>query len=185
MLYMIGGASRAGKSTAARRLLTEHHVPYLPTDMVMMALAQSMPGLGIDPDQPAPVRGEQLWPVLRAMAVNTLENNLDYLLEGDVLLPGNVAALESLWPGQIRACFIGYTDVLPAQKLAELRGQGDRPGNRWLRRQPDAYVLRFITVEMEFSRLLRAECAALGLAYFDTSRNFVEVIDDVVRYLGQ
>jgi hypothetical protein len=94
MLYIVGGASRAGKSTVARRLLTQHQIPYLPTDMIMMGLAQGMPELGIDPDQSQLVRGEQLWPVLRAMAGNSIANNTDYLLEGDVLLATRRRPLE-------------------------------------------------------------------------------------------
>ena len=37
MLYLIGGASRAGKSLLARRLLVEHGVPGFPLDALMMA----------------------------------------------------------------------------------------------------------------------------------------------------
>ena len=43
MLYLIGGASRAGKSLLARRLLAEHGVPGFPLDAIMMA-AVRQPG---------------------------------------------------------------------------------------------------------------------------------------------
>ena len=57
MLYLIGGASRAGKSLLARRLLAEHGVPGFPLDAIMMA-AQRLPvqreGLKLVPVQALP-----------------------------------------------------------------------------------------------------------------------------------
>lgn len=108
MLYLVGGASRAGKSTLARRLLLEKQVPYFPIDALMMGFANGWPQFGLDPDTSNFVRGEKLWPILRAMAVNIIEEaatHPSYLLEGDELLPGHVAELSHEYEGQIRACF--------------------------------------------------------------------------------
>ncbi len=39
MPYLVGGASRAGKSTLARRLLMERSIPYFSIDILMMGVA--------------------------------------------------------------------------------------------------------------------------------------------------
>jgi hypothetical protein len=69
MRYLLGGASRAGKSTLARRLLRERGVPYFPLDYLLLGLENGVPSLGVTPGNPAVV-GEQLWPLVRAMAKN-------------------------------------------------------------------------------------------------------------------
>ena len=63
MLYLIGGASRAGKSMLARRLLVEHGVPGFPLDAFMMA-AERLPGHGfaVQSGDSAYQRATALWP---------------------------------------------------------------------------------------------------------------------------
>ena len=73
MLYLVGGASRSGKSTIARRLLQQHGIPYFSIDILMMGFANGAPELDFDPDASEIARGEALWPILRAMCVNVLE----------------------------------------------------------------------------------------------------------------
>jgi hypothetical protein len=43
MLYLLGGAPRAGKFILAQRLLHERRVPYLPLDMLMIGFARGVP----------------------------------------------------------------------------------------------------------------------------------------------
>ena len=38
MIYLIGGASRSGKTSLVLRLLEEKSIPYLSTDVLMMGL---------------------------------------------------------------------------------------------------------------------------------------------------
>jgi hypothetical protein len=55
-----------------------------------MGLAHGWPPFGLDPDETAEKRGALLWPLIRAMAVNLLDEEAahpTYLLEGDALLP--------------------------------------------------------------------------------------------------
>jgi predicted kinase len=73
MLYLLGGASRAGKSTLARRLLMQQCIPYFSIDALMMGFVNGMPEFGLDPDESEQARAVRLWPLLRAMAVNFLE----------------------------------------------------------------------------------------------------------------
>src|ERR1044071_1292544 len=129
MLFVLGGASRAGKSIIAAKLLRETHIPYFSLDMLMMGLTNGMPQLGFDPDQSSQVNAEKLWPLLRAILVNILETEVDYLIEGDAILPKHVNELIQEFGPQVRACFIGYAEVVPAQKLADIRQFGGHPND--------------------------------------------------------
>jgi len=182
MIYLVGGASRAGKSTLARRLVQQQGIPYFPIDALMMAFANGYAAFGMDPNTPSETRGEQLWPILRALAVNLLEEERThptYLLEGDELLPKYVAELSSAYPGQVRACFIGYTRAAPAEKLQQVR-QAEPDWNTWC---PDQDVLAFLAYSVRFSRYLESECAAYGLPYFDGSDDFARATEEAGAYL--
>lgn len=48
MLYLIGGAPRAGKSMLAQRMLEQQKVAYFPTDLLTMGLTKAMPHLGLE-----------------------------------------------------------------------------------------------------------------------------------------
>lgn len=50
MLYLVGGASRAGKSTLSRRLLDRQRIPYFSIDVLAMGLVNGWPALRLDPD---------------------------------------------------------------------------------------------------------------------------------------
>jgi hypothetical protein len=181
VLLIVGGAPRTGKGILARRLLVETQLPYLSLDILKMGLVHAIPSLGVDPDASSIVVAEQLWPLVRAMAVNMIETGVPYIIEGEIL-PGHVGELEQLHPGEVRACFLGYADIAPRQKLREIREFGGHP-NDWTSTSPDAEVLDLIENAIGFSRYLSEECARLGIAYFDTSRDFHETLDRVAGYL--
>lgn len=182
MLYLIGGASRSGKSIVARRLLHERGIPYFSLDFLMMGLVNGLPELGFDPDQPSRVTAEKLWPLLRAVLVNILETEVDYLIEGDTILPQHVSELAQRFGPAIRACFIGYAEVAPGQKLADIRTFGGHP-NDWVSDYPDDYVLALVASMIQFSDYLSQTCAQFNLPYFDSSHDFSGAVEAAVTYL--
>jgi hypothetical protein len=182
MLYLLGGASRAGKSTLARRLLIERSIAYFSLDVLVMGLTHGLPQLGVDSDAPSQTRAEQLWPLIRAMCQNLLEEatvHPSYLLEGDILLPHGVAELVSEHPSDVRACFIGYTGDTPEVKLREVR-QCDPEWYTWA--APEE-VLAFLNDMVEYSRYLASECLTRGLPYVDGSTDLDGALCQAYRHL--
>ncbi|MEC1736353.1 hypothetical protein P9D87_05050 [Bacillus mojavensis] len=49
MLYLIGGSSRSGKTTTAKRMLAETKIPYFSLDYLMMGIANGVPEMDINP----------------------------------------------------------------------------------------------------------------------------------------
>jgi hypothetical protein len=181
MLLIVGGAPRTGKGIIARRLLVETRMPYLSLDVLKMGLVHAVPSLGVDPDASSIAVSEQLWPLVRAMAVNMIETGVPYIIEGEIL-PKHVDELGRLHPGEVRACFLGYAGIEPQRKLREVREFGGHP-NDWTSTSPDAEELGLIEDAIGFSRYLSDECARLGIAYFDTSRDFLPTLDRAATYL--
>ena len=181
MLLFIGGAARTGKGILARRLVTEMHMPYLSLDVLKMGLTRGVPEYDIDPNAGGIVVGERMWPLVREMCASLLHDHIDYLLEGE-LLPKHVGALQSAHPRQVKACFLGYADITPAQKLRDIRAHSGFP-NDWPTEYSDAGLLDVIRVNIDYSRYLRDECARHNVRYFDTSHDFLPIHDQVVAYL--
>jgi putative acetyltransferase len=181
MIRILGGAMRTGKGILARRLLRELQMPYLSLDVLKMGLFNGVPAFGMDPEAPGPVVAEKLWPLMRAMCVNMIETEVYYLIEGEIL-PRHAAELAQAYPGLVCACFLGYTEATPAQKLREIRAFSGYP-NDWMADLSDAEALGAIQEGIEFSRYLRAECARYGFPYFDTSTAFLETLDRAAAYL--
>lgn len=181
MIFFIGGAARAGKGILARRLLAELQLPYLSLDVLKMGLSRGAPEYPIDPDAGSLKVAERLWPLVREMSISLLRDRVDYLFEGE-LLPKDVEVLREQHPAQVRACFLGYASIAPAQKLLEIRTHAGYP-NDWPQDYADADLLPIISREIAFSRYLQAECVRFNFPYFDTSNNFTQVMDEVAQYI--
>jgi len=183
MLLIIGGAARTGKGILSRRLLLETHQPYLSLDVLKMGLVNGVPSFGLDPEASAVAIAEQLWPLVRAMAVNMVETDVHYIIEGEIL-PEHADELAKRFPTEVRACFLGYAEIAPRRKLAEIRKFGGHP-NDWLTDYPDEDVLELVEQNVEFSRYLQKECRRLGIPYCDTSESFDSAHNRAFTYLMQ
>ncbi len=182
MLYIVGGAPRAGKSILARRMLDERKVAYFPTDILMMGLAKAMPALDLKPSDSAKKRAPIMWPTLRGMAVPILENGEEYLIEGDVLMPAHVVELRERFGAAIKSCFLGYANVDSRTKVRDIRRHAAESRD-WTNDCDDSHLLRIVEEFKSLSEQLRIECAECELAYFDGSTDFLAAIDQAAAYL--
>jgi len=182
VLYIVGGAPRAGKSILAQRMLEEQKVAYFPTDILMMGLAKAMPELGLRPVDSAQMRAPIMWPILHAMAVTVLQNEEDYLLEGDVFMPAHAVELRERFGAAVRACFIGYTTVDSLTKVSDIRRHAAGKED-WTNECDDAHLLRIVEEFKSLSEQLRIECAEYEVAYFDGSADHLAAIEQAATYL--
>ena len=182
MLFIVGGAARSGKSIVARKFLSQTGIPYFSLDFLMMGLANGVPQLGVNPEAPTRLNAEKLWPVVRAMGKNVVEVGLDYLFEGDSIFPMRVSDLVNEYPGKVRACFVGYTEISAHAKLNEIREFAGHP-NDWVSDYTDEEVLKLIDEMIDYSRHLKRECIRLNIPYFDQSESFANTVEAVLSYL--
>lgn len=182
MVFLFGGALRAGKGILGRQLFEEATLPLLSLDILKMGLYHAVPSLAVDPSAPSDEVGERMWPLVRAMPENAPESGFDCVFEGDVILPHHAADLGSIHSDGVRTCFLGYPNADPRQKLREIRRFSGHP-NDWLGDHRDDEVLGFLRYGVEFSRYLARECDDLGLKFFDCSADFESTIDAARAYL--
>jgi 2-phosphoglycerate kinase len=182
MLYILGGASRSGKSLLAHRLLTEKHIPSIPIDYLKMGLYRGYPELGVNPNDKSEIVAEKIWPMLKGLMKTIVEVQQDFLIEGDALLPGLVSQfIDSVDKSKVRVCFVGYQSIAPEQKLNEIRKFKGYP-NDWIQENSDEEILKHVKETIEFSKFIQKECEKCNISYFDVS-DFKEGIEKVLNYL--
>lgn len=181
-LYLIGGASRAGKSNLAVRLLDKHRISNFCSDYLIASLQGAMPELGVHSEQAAVENDPKLWPFLKALMDNICSAENEYLVDGEALLPKNVYAYQSASEHEIRACFLGYTKTKIDEKLEAIR-RNPSPVNDWSRHYADDALKEKIAKYIEFSHYIRDECEKFNLKYIDTSHNFEAALDEAENYL--
>ena len=171
MLYLIGGASRAGKTLLATRFLQHAGVPWLSLDVLRMGLARGAPTLGFNPDRDDFDEADRLWPIVREICGNVFEYEKPYCIEGACLRPTHAAELIACLEGRVRACFLGYPRIDAAEKVDLVRQHAGGP-NDWLTNEPEAVIRKTIAAGAVRSEKIETQCRDLDLPFFDTGRNF-------------
>jgi hypothetical protein len=181
MLYVLGGASRSGKTLLARRAVAEKQIPYFPLDALFYSLVYGVPELGVRHENTLMERPHKMWALTKPCLNYFLKEERDYFVEGDSILPSQLNELTA--EGKpIKCCFVGYTELDKDKKLALVREyhQGDAD---WTKDIPDEEMLAMIDEMIEFSKYLQEECATYDIKYFDVSYDFEGVRAETFEYL--
>lgn len=80
MIVLIAGASHAGKTVLAQKLLEKHGYPYLSIDHLKMGLIRSG-NTELSPNDDDKLT-EYLWPIVREMVKTAIENRQNLIVEG-------------------------------------------------------------------------------------------------------
>ncbi|NNJ88586.1 MAG: hypothetical protein HKP53_04230 [Eudoraea sp.] len=184
MLYIIGGASRSGKTIIAKRLSTKLGIPYLSLDWIMMGFTNGMPDFGVHdklfPDEIA----ERLWNFIKAMLESMIYVETDCVIEGEALLPELIIELLQKHPDQMKVCFLGYTVVEIERKANEIKDFSLQK-NDWLNDKSDIYIKDHVKNMITHSQDIKKSCEEHQLKYIDTSIAFTDAINSTMRYLSE
>jgi len=182
MLYLISGASRAGKTIVAKKLASQKGISYLSLDWLVMGFTNGIPEYGVHdmlfPDEIA----ERFWNFFKAMIESMLWNDVDYIIEGEAILPELIVELLNEHPNKLKICFLGFTDVSVDKKVKEIK-EFSCDKNDWLVEKSDAYIIDHLKNMKAHSEKIKISCKKNNLKYFDVSENFNGVVDDVMEYL--
>ena len=89
MIVLITGASHAGKTALAQKLLEQYHYPYLSIDHLKMGLIRSGQTTLTPMDDEALT--DYLWPIVREIIKTAIENKQNLIVEG-CYIPSHWAA---------------------------------------------------------------------------------------------
>ena len=182
MLYLVSGTSRSGKTLIARKLLADKQIPYLSLDWLMMGFNDGIPEYGIHhllwPNEIA----RKMAPFLQGMIDCMLVDGVDYVIEGEAMLPQLVADLIDKHPDRIKAVFVGYTEINARDKVALVKKHSNGE-NDWLTKKSDEYIEDHVGNMIAYSKTIKNGCEKHGLPYFDTSVDFFGAIEAAADFL--
>lgn len=182
MLYLVSGASRAGKTIIAKKTAAQKGISYFSLDWLVMGFTNGIPEYGIHdmlfPDEIA----ERSWSFLKAMFESMIWSEINYIIEGEAILPELIIELVKKYPAKLKTCFVGYTDVDLDEKVKDVKdfscGEID-----WLSDKSDEYIMDHVKNMIDHSIKIKKSCKEKSLKYFDTSKNFMDTIEHAVEYL--
>ncbi|WP_350285063.1 hypothetical protein [uncultured Croceitalea sp.] len=182
MIYIISGASRSGKTLLAKKMLAKKGVTYLSLDWLIMGFTNGIPEYGIHdllfPDEIA----KRAWSFLKAMFESMLHVETDCIVEGEALLPELIVALYNKYPKHLKICFVGYADITPVKKFENIKAFSSGK-NDWLFDKSDEYILDHVNNMIAHSKLIKQSCKTNNVTYFDTSKDFMGVLEQIMKYL--
>ena len=149
----------------------------------MMALANGLPDLGIDPTADELDQGERIWPIVEPLVSELVahEYGVDYLIEGAQLLPRYVRKFTDKGEKKVKICFIGFTEITVKEKINQFRKYGGTP-EEWMKQDYSGLVAETERL-IVFSRKIKVECEKYQLRFFESSTNLEKTIHEVVDYL--
>lgn len=184
MLYIISGASRAGKTLVAQKLATQNNTPYFSLDWLVMGFTNGMPEYGVHDLLFPHEIAERSWSFIKAMLESILYSDIDYIIEGEAILPELIIELITKHPNQVKVCFLGFTKVDPNEKAKIIKSYSTLE-NDWLLDKSDAYILDHTHNMIAHSLKIEKSCQEKDLPYFDTSENFTETMEHIMAYLTE
>jgi hypothetical protein len=185
MVYLLGGAPRAGKTIIARRFLMRNRTPFFSLDYLMIALANGLPDLGIDPTSDELDQGERIWSVVEPLIAELVyahDYGVDYLIEGAQLVPRYVSKFADNFGKKVKICFVGFTETTVEEKINQFRKHGGNP-EEWMKRDYDGLVSETERL-IAFSHRIKAECERRQLRFFESSTDLEKTIHEVLNYLS-
>ena len=168
MMYLMGGALRAGKSLLGQRLCATLRVGWVSTDLRMDLLrVQNAAGRKMKWDAaPEAITANAQWffPYLERFlwGVSSLADH--YVIEGVDFLPAQVAQLSTQYP--IRAVFLGCSSMT-LEGLTQFPGRTPRYGSL-----PEALRRQIVQDVPRWSAFIRQEAERFGYAYVDMVSDF-------------
>jgi len=182
MIYIISGTSRSGKTILAQKIMRKRGIPYLSLDWLVMAFTNGLPEYGIHDKLWPNEIAEKLWGYLKAMLDSIIWSESDLVIEGEAVLPELIINFLKKHPSHIRVCFLGYARISVPQKV-KLVFEHHQDKKDWLTKESKQYVENHIRNMVEYSKRIENTCGQYGIGYFDTSKNFIQALDQAMEYL--
>ncbi len=168
MIYLIGGAPRAGKSILGQQVAAKLRIGWISTDLLFTILGiTNVEGIKTEWDaapEAITVNAEWFYPYLERFVWGASSLADSYLIEGVDFLPAQVKQLSAQY--QLQAVFLGcskmtlgHFDQFPGRS----HGYNGLPEE--LRRQ-------FAKDVPLWSEFIRQECERFGYPYIDTIHDF-------------
>ena len=168
MIYLIGGAPRAGKSILTQQFAAKQRIGWISTDLLMELLrVNNKPGIKSEwngTPEAIVAAADWFFPFLERFVWGASSLAEDYAIEGVDFLPAQVAQLASRY--QIRCVFLGCSQMT-LEKFERFPGRS--PGYNGL---PETLRRQIVHDVPLWSEFILEEAARFDFACVDTAHDF-------------
>lgn len=179
MIYLVGGAPRAGKSILGQRIASTLDIGWVSTDLLVELLqVKNDQGVKVEWNaNPETITSKAEWffPYLERFVwgVNSLAEN--YLIEGVDFLPAQVIQLSRQY--QIRSVFLGCSNMT-LERLDQFPGRSRGYGSL-----PEELRRRIAHDVPLWSEFIRQQCEHVGYPYVDMVGDFPQRLQEALAVL--
>jgi hypothetical protein len=179
MIYLIGGAPRAGKSILGQQVASGLKIGWVSTDLLAELLkVKNEDGIQNEWNAaPEAINSKAEWffPYLEKFiwGISTLAE--DYLIEGVSFLPAQVSLLTNQY--RIRTVFLGCSKMT-LESLDQFPGRSR--GYGYLPKEARIQIAHDVPLWSEF---IRQECEHAGFSYIDTAYDFPQRLLEAEKVL--
>lgn len=174
---VIGGVCRTGKSTLASKIFHNTKATVFHGDHLMNILYNNFPE-SVQDEYPKVLITKILIKLIRNMGK---EFNYTRIFESSHIDP--IIAKHKLNHPDYIFLFLGYPKVNIYKKLRELREYAAKHPHCWTHEYSDQSLILQIKNFIEISQQHQKKCDIAGIAYFDTSENFLEAWERAYGYV--
>lgn len=168
MIYLVGGAPRAGKSILGQQVAANLRIGWISTDLLTELLrVKNEPGIKTTWDASLgaiQATTEWFFPYLERFIWGVSSSAENYLIEGVSFLPVHVKRLSETYP--IRAVFLGCSNLTP-EGVKQFPGRS--PGYSGL---PEEFRRQIANDVPLWSEYIRQEAERFEYHYIDTANDF-------------
>ncbi len=175
MVILIGGASHAGKTLMAQKLLEKYHYPYTSIDHIKMGIIRGYKNCGFTPYDSDKVISEKLWGVIKGIVDTCVENKQNIIIEGCYLPPHKVVDISDY----VIAVYIVFSDSYINKNFNKIISYENIIEKRKF--QEERNKNEFILENKE----IKKKCIESRLPYFEINEDYEEEIQKVYNYIHE
>lgn len=184
MIYLIGGASRGGKSTLAEMILDEKSIPYFSIDSLREGIKNADPSVMEISDDDLRA-SDQLAPILEAMIENIRFAFPSYVLEGVNLRPSFIRRMMDIKNTErpLRGCVLGYPGKTTDHMVQALMSS-ESMVNDWLSGRPSDYQTTFFSNQLRITEKHLEESQQHDVPFIETGDDRSAGLKSAMEKLG-
>lgn len=175
---IIAGACRAGKTTLSKSLSELGFIHYK-MDAIKRAIYKVFE-----------LDKKEDWSALSPKIIQIIESIIEdsgaddsherFVIDTPYIYPKDLVNIDR---EKFVVIFIGYSQTTPEEKLNIIRQNDSK--NCWTNSVSDSEMLKQSKMSIEYSKVVKKQCKEIGFAYFDTSTNFTETLEEAREYIEE
>jgi hypothetical protein len=178
LIYLIGGAPRAGKSTLAQQVSARLGIGWISTDVILEVIKVAEGEAERDWDasiESINSNSERFYPFFERFIWAVQSQTENYVVEGVDFLPVHVSRIMARW--NVSAVFLGRSKMT-IDEFDQYPGKS--PGYANLPKELRKQIADDIPV---WSNLLKTEADRFHFPYIDMSTNFIQSLEEAESVL--